>query len=174
MYLARAESAADGEEKARAMAEIGRIYATELDERSQALVAYTQAFCEDPEAEAYGDEVERLAGSDQESWAEASAMCAEASAGELSPEQKMPLFARLGHWYEGKMGRADLAVSCFQAILTINPNHEAALAGLSSVYQKAQQWSELAAILQHRASARRAPPWPAIGWPKRPRSSRTN
>ncbi len=44
----RSEKAAPGEERARIMAEIGRLYASELDDAEQALVAYTQALCEVP------------------------------------------------------------------------------------------------------------------------------
>lgn len=157
MLLERSETAQTGEEKARAMAEIGRIYASELEDKSQALVAYTQAFCEDPETDSYADEVERLAGSDHASWVEATQMCAQASAEAMPPELKIPLFTRLGRWYSDRAGRADLAVACFQAILAINPNHELALAGLCSVYQKAQQWTDLASMLLHRAGAAPSP-----------------
>jgi tetratricopeptide (TPR) repeat protein/tRNA A-37 threonylcarbamoyl transferase component Bud32 len=157
MLLARSEAAQTGEDKARAMAEIGRIYASELEDKSQALVAYTQAFCEDPQSDSYADEVERLAGSDQAAWGEATQMCAQASAGDMALELKIPLFTRLGRWYSDRAGRADLAVACFQAILAINPNHEAALAGLCSVYQKAQQWIDLASMLLHRAGAAPSP-----------------
>jgi len=157
MLLARAEAAATSDEKARTMAEIGRIYAAELDESSQAVVAYTQAFCDDPHTEAYADEVERLAGGDVNAWTEATSMCAEASAGDMPDVRKALLFERLGRWYLDKLGRIDLAVSCFQAILAGNPNHEAALAGLSAVYQKAQQWTELAATLVRRAQVASSP-----------------
>ena len=48
MLLERAGNAESGVERGRVMADIGRIYASELGDRSQAMVAYTQAFCEDP------------------------------------------------------------------------------------------------------------------------------
>ena len=48
MLLGRAEAAATAEARARAMAEIGRVYASELDDRAQAVVAYAQAFADDP------------------------------------------------------------------------------------------------------------------------------
>ncbi|HEX9295928.1 MAG TPA: protein kinase, partial [Polyangiaceae bacterium] len=151
MLLSRTETAETRVDKGRAMAEIGRIYASELDDKSQAIVAYAQAFCEDPETESYAGEVERLAGGDLQAWTEATSMCADASSGDIPPELKIPLLTRLGRWYSEKAARADLAVSCFQAILAINPNHEPALSGICSVYQKAQQWSDLASTLLHRA-----------------------
>jgi tetratricopeptide (TPR) repeat protein len=169
MLLERAGNADNGVERARVMADIGHIYASELGDRSQAMVAYTQAFCEDPETEAYADEVERLAGSDAAAWAEATTTCAEATNQEMRPEVKMHLFARLGSWYTDKAARPDLAVACFQTILGTNPHDEAALAGLCSVYEKVQQWAELAALLAHRATAAPTPRRRATSWP-RPRS----
>jgi tetratricopeptide (TPR) repeat protein/predicted Ser/Thr protein kinase len=157
MLLSRTETAASRGEKARLMADIGRIYAFELEDKSQALVAYVQAFCEDPESEAYGDEVERLAGSDLAAWNEATSLSADASAGDLPPEQKTPLLARLGRWYLDRTGRADLAAGCFQSILSVNPNHDGALAGLCTVYQKAQQWPDLAEALLGRANVAPSP-----------------
>jgi tetratricopeptide (TPR) repeat protein len=153
MLLARTERAETAAEKGRGMAEIGRIYANELHDRAQALVAYAQAFCEDPETESYADEVERIAGNDLSSWNEATSMASEASTGDLPPEARLRLFTRLGRWYSEKVGRPDLAVSCFQAILATDPGNETAMSGLSSVYQKAQQWPELAQTLLHRATA---------------------
>jgi serine/threonine protein kinase len=67
--LARADQSV-GAAKARIMAEIGRLYATDLDDRPQAVVAYVQAFCDDPETPAYADEIERLAGGNAASWNE--------------------------------------------------------------------------------------------------------
>jgi tetratricopeptide (TPR) repeat protein len=153
MLLSRAERAETPAEKGRGMAEIGRIYASELHDRAQALVAYAQAFCDDPQTEAYGDEVERLAGGDLGSWNEAATMASEASSGDLPTEAKLPLFTRLGRWYSEKLGRPDLAVACFQAILSSDPGNESAMAGLCTVYQKAQQWPELGQMLLHRAAA---------------------
>jgi tetratricopeptide (TPR) repeat protein/tRNA A-37 threonylcarbamoyl transferase component Bud32 len=152
MLLTKSDAAKSKAEKARAMAEIGRIYASELEDREQALVAYAQAFCENPESDAFAEELERLAGSDASAWNEVTTLCASAAAADLPAEQKVPLLWRLARWYAEKSGRADLAVPCYQALLSANPNHEAALAGLSAVYRKAQQWSELAPLLVHRAS----------------------
>ena len=157
MLLERADGADTGVEKARVMADIGRIYASEIGDRSQAMVAYTQAFCEDPETEAYADEVERLAGTDAAAWAEATTTCADATNHEMRPEVKMHLFARLGAWYADKAARPDLAVACFQTILATNPHDDAALGGLCAVYEKAQQWGELSALLVHRATAAPSP-----------------
>ena len=105
MLLGRSERAVSRVEKARVLADIGRIYAFELEDKSQALVAYTQAFCEDPETDAYADEVERLAGGDAGAWTEATSLCTDASAGDMPTEQKMPLLLRLGRWYEGRAAR---------------------------------------------------------------------
>lgn len=157
MLIARTETATSREEKGRLMSEIGRIYAFELEDKSQALVAYAEAFCQDPETDAYADEVERLAGSDFVAWIETTSVVSQAATGDLAPEQKIPLLMRLGRWYSERSGRADLAANCFQSVVRMNPNHDAALAGLCSVYQKAQQWSDLADALLGRAKVAPSP-----------------
>jgi len=159
MLLARGESAQTGEDKARAMAEIGRIYASELEDKAQALVAYTQAFCEDPNR-LVCDEVERLAGSDQAAWVRGHADVRRGKRRRHAARaQDPPLHAtRALVLRPRRPGRSR------GGLLSGDPrhqsNHEAALAGLCAVYQKAQQWTELASMLLHRAGAA---PSPATG-----------
>src|SRR5262249_48602832 len=150
LLLARAEASESPGDRARAMAQIGRIYAHELEDKQQAVVAYAQAFCEDPGEDDYADQIEKIAGTATPHWGEAWAMCAEASQGQVSSDVKTLLLIRLGRWYVEKLSRPDLALPCFQTIANSEPAHREALAGLSSVYQKAQQWPELAQVLLHR------------------------
>lgn len=158
MLLERAEAAESKAESSRLMAEIGRIYATELDDRDQALVAYTQAFCDAPTAPGLASEIERLAGSRQEAWSDVLTACAEASADESkSPEEKNALLLRAGRWYEAKLSRPDLALSCFQAVVANEPGNDAALEAMSQIYRKAQQWAELGMVLTRRADAAPTP-----------------
>ena len=151
--LEKVERAPSGEIRAGVFARIGKLYASELEDTEQAIVAYTQAFCEDPLSEEYVTEIERLCGNSREAWEEVLGTCTEASTREAPPEVKNPLFLRMGRWYGDKYGRSDLALSCFQAILTSDPAHEGALDGLTRLYRKAQQWQELAATLLRRADA---------------------
>jgi tetratricopeptide (TPR) repeat protein/tRNA A-37 threonylcarbamoyl transferase component Bud32 len=158
MFLERAEAAESKAESSRFMAEIGRIYATELDDRDQALVAYTQAFCDTPTASGLAAEIERLAASRQEAWNDVLTACAEASADESkSAEEKNALLLRAGRWYESKLSRPDLALPCFQAVVANDPGNDTALEALSQIYRKAQQWTELGMVLTRRADAAPTP-----------------
>lgn len=157
MLLARSEEAGDAQGRARAMAEIGRIYAHELDDASQALVAYCSAFTDDPETGSYADEIERLAGTDATLWGEAVAACAASAQGELPAEAKTRILERLGRWYEQKLSRADLALPCWQAIVATDPSHDGALTGMSNIYRRAQQWPELGTVLLRRADCAATP-----------------
>ena len=60
MLLRKSEEAKSPKERAESMAEIGQLYEQELDDKEQALVAYTQAYCEDPLNLSYAEQVERL------------------------------------------------------------------------------------------------------------------
>jgi tetratricopeptide (TPR) repeat protein len=152
MLLARSHSASPGEERARAMADIGRLYANELEDNEQALIAYTQALCEAPTAEEYASEVERLASDKKEHWTELLSTLTEGVKSEtLSTADKNALLARAARWYEQRLGRADMALLAFQQVLVTEPASEIANEGLTGIYRKAQQWPELAAILLKRA-----------------------
>ncbi|HEX4475364.1 MAG TPA: tetratricopeptide repeat protein [Polyangiaceae bacterium] len=149
--LARSEEAAEGPERAALFAKIGGLYAKEMGDEEQALIALTQAFTEDPAHGEYAREIERLAGNDANRWGEALGSCMEASTGEQPTATKNRLFAQMGTWYEERLSRPDLALQCHSAILATDPSDEAALRGLAQLYRKAQQWSELAALLLRRA-----------------------
>ncbi len=154
MLLNRSEQAAAGEDRARVMAEIGRLYATELDDASQALVAYVRALCEMPTEDAHASEIERLAGTNAGRWNEALESATDALKGDaLSAADKNALLARVGRWYDVKVSRADLALMAFQQILKSDPASEQATEGLAVIYRRAQQWPELTQVLLARADA---------------------
>jgi tetratricopeptide (TPR) repeat protein len=156
-WLGRAEAAEGATERARAMAEIGRIYMRDLSDLDQASVALTQAFCDSP-SEEYAVDLERAAGTTEARWTEALTAIGEASQdAELPAESRVLLMSRAGAWYRSKLSRPDLAVPYFQAVLALEPAHEGALSGLTDIYRRAQQWQELGMILNHRANAAPTP-----------------
>ena len=59
----------------------------------------------------------------------------------------------MGRWYADKVQRPDLALPCFQNVLSTDPANDAALDGMASIYRKAQQWAELGQVLVQRAEA---------------------
>jgi tetratricopeptide (TPR) repeat protein/tRNA A-37 threonylcarbamoyl transferase component Bud32 len=158
MLLAKSEHAESRAERARALSEIGRLYVQELEDKEQALVAFTQAFCEDAHQTGLADEVDRLAGSNQDAWNEVLAMCSSAVTDEsLAPEAKNQLLCRMGRWYADKVSRPDLALPCYQAVIAAEPANEDALEGMTQIYRKAQQWPELGMVLTRRADAAPTP-----------------
>lgn len=158
MLIAESERAESAREKARSFAEIGRIYSQELADQDQALVAFTQAFSEDPEESAYAHPIERIAGSRTEAWNEVLNVAMSAAQDpERSRESKVVLLGRVGRWWAERAHRPDLAASCFQEVLNYEPGNEAALEGLSQIYRRAQQWPELGMVLTRRADAAPTP-----------------
>ena len=159
MLLARSEAAMSGEERARALAEIGRICDAELDDADQALIAYARALCETPFQTDFAREIERLAGANPERWKETLEAVAEGSKSEtLSTTERNVLLAWAGRWYDGKLGRADTALLAYQQILSTDPANEEASEGLASIYRRAQQWPELASLLLALGEASVSPP----------------
>ncbi|WP_437616742.1 tetratricopeptide repeat protein [Sorangium sp. So ce834] len=156
MLLQRSERAESAGERARALNEIGHLYARELDDKDQGVFAFAQALAQDPEQDAYAVDLERAAGNDMKVWSEALQILSQASTDEaMAAEPKIALFNRLGPWYAEKIARADLGIPCFQFVLGLDPANEKALEGLAQVYRRAQQWQELVQVLLSRAD--RAP-----------------
>ncbi|MEO8875903.1 MAG: hypothetical protein ABI461_09970, partial [Polyangiaceae bacterium] len=152
--LNRSENAEPGAARARILADIGRLYASELDDPEQALVAFSQAVCELPTDDEYASEVERVAAGKTSRWNEALTTMTDAVKGnDLSTSDRDALLERIAHWYDSKLGRADLALMAYQQILASDPASDLALEGLTNIYRRAQQWPELAQVLLKRADA---------------------
>ncbi|MEO8799953.1 MAG: serine/threonine-protein kinase, partial [Polyangiaceae bacterium] len=152
--LARTESAEPGAARARILSEIGRVYASELDDPEQALIAYAQAICELPGDEEYASEVERLAAGKPARWNEVLTTMTDAVKSDaVSLSDRTALLDRIARWYESKLGRADLALMAYQQVLAADPASETALDGLTTIYRRAQQWPELSQVLLKRADA---------------------
>jgi tetratricopeptide (TPR) repeat protein len=149
--LERSETASNPSERAEHLFAIGEVYANDVDDKEQALVAYAQAFCADPTVDNYADAIERLAGSRYQSWEEVFGLCLEAANEEQSTEALHDLYSHMARWYADKVSRPDLALPWLHKVLEIEPSHERSLEMLSQIYKKAQQWAELSQILVRRA-----------------------
>ena len=154
MLLEKSQAAPPGEDRGRALAEIGRLYANELDDADQAIVAFTQALCEEPSNDEYAAEVERLCGQKQATWQETLETVTEAiKTALLSPTDHAALLVRAARWYDTRLGRADMALAAYQQVLAGDPANEAAAEGMTTIYRRAQQWPELVSVLMARADA---------------------
>ncbi len=152
MLLEKSQAAPPGEDRGRALAEIGRLYAHELEDPEQAVVAFTQALCEEPTNDEYASELERLCGQKQSNWTEALETITETIKGSLlSTTDHAALLVRAARWYDAKLSRADMALAAYQQVLAGDPANEAAAEGMTAIYRRAQQWPELVALLMGRA-----------------------
>ncbi len=149
--LDRSERSTNTSERAEYLHAIGDVYANDLDDKEQALVAYAQAFCADPTVDSYADSVERLASTRFQAWEEVLGLCLEASGEDLTVEAQHDLYSHMARWYADKVARPDLALPWLHKVLEIEPSHERSLEALSQIYRRAQQWAELGQILLKRA-----------------------
>jgi tetratricopeptide (TPR) repeat protein len=157
MLLEQSERTTDRSARARILAEIGKLYAVELDDKTQALVAYTEAFCQDPKQASYATEVERLAGSNHAAWSEALELCVQSTAGAMPVEMKNLLWVRMARWYADRVNRPDLALPCYAEVLSKDGANDAALEGTAAIYRAANRWSELGSVLLARADVTTRP-----------------
>ncbi|HET9934357.1 MAG TPA: tetratricopeptide repeat protein, partial [Polyangiaceae bacterium] len=158
MLLGRAERAKARTEKSRHFAEIGRLYLSERGDREQALVAFTQAFTENPSDSSVVQEIERLASSNAEAWNDVLGACGASVEDEATAaEERTLILMQSGRWWLDRAQRPDLALSCFQAVVASEPSHEAALEGMAQIFRKSLQWAELGQVLLRRADASPSP-----------------
>src|SRR6185436_3979134 len=144
MLLERSQKSESHSDRARALNQIGHLYARELDDKEQAVFAFAKALAQETQNDSYAIDLERAAGSDMKRWAEALQELSQVTTHPKMPaEAKISLFIRLGVWYSEKIARPDLGLPCFQAVLSVDPANEIALEGLTDVYRRAQQWAEL-------------------------------
>jgi tetratricopeptide (TPR) repeat protein len=152
--IARSESAAPGEERARIFAEIGRLCSTELEDPDQGILAYSSALCETPMKRDLAEDIERLAEGKAPLWNEVLATITAAIQGDaLSSVERSKLLAYAARWYEEKLNRADLALMAYEQMLAGDAGDDEAHEGLIKVYRKSKQWPELTQALLARADA---------------------
>ena len=149
--LERSEHSEDASERAEHWAEIGQLYENELKDKEQALLAYAQAFCEDPQSDAHVNAIERLAGTRFPAWEEVLGRCIEALEGDLGTAERHALLFHMGRWYTERVMRPDLALPWLTQLVAAEPNHDRALLLLSQIYKKGQQWAEYGQVLLRRA-----------------------
>ncbi len=149
--LERSESSENASDRAEHWSEIGQLYENELKDKEQALLAYAQAFCEDPQNDSSVSAVERLAGTRYPAWEEVLGRCIEAVEGDLGTAERHALLFQMGRWYAEKVMRPDLALPWLTQLVAAEPNHDRALLVLAQIYKKAQQWAEYGQVLLRRA-----------------------
>jgi tetratricopeptide (TPR) repeat protein len=151
MLLARADASSSKIERGKALAEIGRLYATELDDPEQAAVAFVRALCEDPENDVHAAEVERLLGAKKSAWTEALDTMRQALPGFDAPALRGALLLRIAAWSETKLERSDLAEAAYREILAFDPKNNAAAERTTELYRRAERWPDMVRMLLARA-----------------------
>jgi tetratricopeptide (TPR) repeat protein/serine/threonine protein kinase len=151
LFLERSERAESPAERAQCFAEIGEIYDQKLGDKEQAVVAFAQAFCEDPLSDERARAIERIASGNPKAWAEVLERCTAAKDGEPADEAHAALCLKAADWYLAKLSRPDMALMLLNAVIARDPGNDAALAALADLYRKSQQWTELGQVLVRRA-----------------------
>jgi len=151
LFLERSDAAASPSERADCFAEIGELYEQKLADKDQAVVAFAQAFCEDPMSAERARAIERIAAGNPKAWSEVLERCTAAKDGELADEARATLCLKAADWYVTKLSRPDMALFLLNTVIEHEPGNDAALAALADIYRRSQQWNELGQVLIRRA-----------------------
>lgn len=145
------ESRAD---RANLLSRLGQVLHQHLGNDAQALLAFAAAVAEDPESDAHAAALETATQGDRDAWQSALDAMTDAVNAEDDVGRRRQLAMRMGEWYEERLRRPDLALSCFRSVLERDPNHEPAHERMADIYRRAQLWSDLTqALLSHAAVA---------------------
>jgi tetratricopeptide (TPR) repeat protein len=106
--LLASSNAPRGEPRGAVLAELGRLFADDLDDPEQALAAFARALVEVPGSDEVAAEIERLAASNESFWEEALSVLQDAAPA-LVPAERAPLLLRMSRWYEVKLAHAERA-----------------------------------------------------------------
>ena len=149
MLLERSQNSPSHSERAKALNKIGHLYLGPLEDKEQAVFAFSKALAQDVQNSQFADDLEKAASDNLRAWAEAMRGLHEVSDHPRMPQEvRVALYMRLGSWYTDKISRPDLALPCFERVLALDPAHLGALEGMVALYRRAQQWKELVAVLQ--------------------------
>ncbi len=152
--LSRTESAASNQERARAFADLGRVFLRGLNDREQAIVALTQAVCTDPSDAGHIAELERLCAGNKTAWEEVLATCMETlKAGTLGAGERVDLLMFTGNGYDRHAARSDMAILAYDQVLATDPAHEGAHHRRVAIFRRSSQWTDLASALEGQANA---------------------
>ncbi|MBK7586322.1 MAG: tetratricopeptide repeat protein [Myxococcales bacterium] len=153
----RRESLSDRVERAALLVRLGKVLSVDLLDEEQALIAWSEAIAEDPANDEAAAGLEQLCAGERSRWGGVLKQLSERANEEPEPARRIALSFRLGGWYESGFGRADLALQCYRAVVTLEPTHERALERMTDIYRRAQLWPELSQALLVRARATLVP-----------------
>ena len=145
----RIEVSRDREEQLSIALSISEIYESQGNPQD-ALIILGQAFTTSPDDQALGDQIEKLA-VQTEMWTQAiqlyEASIAQVGAGEL---ESIPLRMRVARWYDEALNQPQHAVTHYQSVQQIDPDHIAVLSSLEALYEKHSQWQFAAQLVELR------------------------
>ncbi|HEY2904103.1 MAG TPA: tetratricopeptide repeat protein, partial [Polyangia bacterium] len=135
---------------ARHWAEIGRIYADELEQADNAIGSYQQVLAIDPAHPAALSAL-RVLLSARGRWSELSPVLAALAEAAPTPPEQVVLLRELGALLSSKLGDNDGALDAIECAHKLAPGDPETLAELEAQYRARQRWSDVARLLEEKA-----------------------
>jgi tetratricopeptide (TPR) repeat protein len=151
----------DGEEmKITRLLQIADVWERGAKDLDRAFIVLEKAFRIDPDAANVREAMDRMGGG-HDAWDRVSAIFLRMADELGSAARNLRLHLDVARIRETE-GRLDLAERQYDAVLAIDPSHEAALSRLEELYRRAERFGELAEMLERRTSGllERLPPGP--------------
>lgn len=158
ILLERAGQREDVREQMSLLAQVAKIYESELGDQDNAYVVLEEAFKRDFSNEEVSAELERLATATnrwQELLGEYTHQVRDLEA--TNRGQAADLWVKIGRWYGEHLAHIEYAIHSVQQALRIDPAHVGALAALSELQRKRGSWGELVETLSRQAAAEKDP-----------------
>ncbi len=148
----RIQQSTDQKQIFRMKFEVGSIYANKLEELSLAVDAYRDVLGMDPNNLEAMHALERLY-TDLEDWNSLLQILHRELEISTRPEEKVPLYGRMGLIWEEELGQPSRAIECLVYILEVDRWNIGAIKDLERLYRQAQEWQRLIEIYEQHIRA---------------------
>jgi golgin subfamily B member 1 len=151
VYEQKLERFQDPDARAQLLDQLGGLWEQQLSNPERAVSYFQQAASEKPDDGAAYAALDRLFASVNDSVRLADVLERRMDL-EEDPEVRVEIGMRLAELYEAQLGRPEAACDALRAVVEADPEHRGALQGLTRLYERQGQWSELVDVLRRRTN----------------------
>ncbi len=147
VYGVMADHADHPARKVELLHKIASLHETKLGDEQAAFDAFGRALHVDPSHEPTLANLERLADGIH-GWGQLALLFDSEAQKAKEPDRQVDLWLRLARVQEEELARPDAAIDTYRRVLAVDGENRIAIGALDRLYQSAQRWSDLVAILR--------------------------
>jgi len=152
----RIERTTDPEREVDLWRSLGELYELQMDETEEAIDAYWNILELDESDLVAIESLERLYEA-EERWEDLIPILERKAESTYDPDGRVEIRMRIASTWEEQLGDLDRAIDAYEELLSVEPDHAAALEALERLYFQSEQWEELLGIYDDQLSLTHEP-----------------